>query len=127
MFKQLSMFSNLAQFWNVMVSVEPYTPPSKQSVEQNTDLQFNVTVQAAPDPEKPNQELYRSFLGDLFPRTWDNTREECLYVGNSQGGPSAEFAIFPDSVIEGSYRDYIVDSMFGTDFGYDRIQGVCKH
>lgn len=67
----------------------------------------------------------RSFLGDLFPRTWDNTRETCLFVGNGQGGPSGAFADLQDSVIEGYYTDYMIESMFGTDFKYARVEGVC--
>ena len=111
-----------------MVRVEPFTPPPESSMEQEADMLFNVTVQAADDPNDPDHSPmppYRSFLGDLFPRTWDNTREECLYVGNGQGGPSAEFPVFRDSVIEGRYTDYIVDSIFATDFAYDRIGGNC--
>ena len=107
-----------------MVHVEPFTPPPGSNMEHDPNLLYNVTVQEANDPDDPRVS-YRSFLGNLHPRTWDNTHEECLYVGNGQGGPAVEVPAFTDSVIEGSYRDYIVNSMFETDFAYDRIEGNC--
>lgn len=102
------------QFWNVPVTAVPFDPPAGSFLEGNESL-FSVTV----DPMDGG--ATRSFLGDLFPRTWDNTRENCLYVGNGQGGPGGEFAELPDSVIKGRYSDYAVDSLFDTDFEYDRI------
>ncbi len=66
----------------------------------------------------------RSFLGNLVPRTWDGSNEACIYVGNGQGGPSGEKALL-GSVIEGSYTDYITDSLFDTTFEYDRLEGTC--
>ena len=78
----------------------------------------NVTVY-------PSGSAPRSFAGDQFPRTWDNTRETCLYVGNSQGGPSGEFDELTGSVIEGRYTSYMVDDMFGTEFAFSRLEGAC--
>ncbi len=104
--------------------MEPFTPPPGSSMEHDADKLFNVTVHPERDPNDPTAPMPppRSFLGDLFPRTWDNSREECLYVGNGQGGPSAEFDSLKGSVIEGRYKEYIVDSLFETEFAYDRIQ-----
>ena len=124
------LFSPPGQFWNVDVSVEPFTPPLGSNLEQNFDMLFNITIHPERDPNDPTAPvpLPRSFLGDRSTRTWDNTHEECLYVGNGQGGPSAEFDsdTLKDSVIEGRYKDYIVSSMFETDFAYNRIQGNCS-
>ena len=110
--------SSLAgQFWSIPVSVQPYTP-----VEAPPDSEksyFNVTV--TPQDSKP-----RSTLGDTFLRTWDNSKETCVYVGNSQGGPSGEFFNqLSGSVIEGSYKDYMVEGIFDTEFKYSRIEGSC--
>ena len=96
--------------------MQPFVP-ANDDPELQGDF-FNVTV--IPPDSAP-----RSFLGDSFPRTWDNTREECLYVGNGQGGWSGEFKDLPGSVIEGCYSDYSVDSMFDTDFTFSRIEGSC--
>ena len=96
------------------MTAESFVAPAGSFLEGEENL-FNVTV----DPV--NGGAARSFLGDLFPRSWDNTRENCMYVGNGQGGSGGEFDELPDSVIQGRYTDYIVDSMFGTDFEYDRI------
>ena len=49
-----------------------------------------------------------------------------MYVGNSQGGPSGEFFNqLSGSVIEGSYKDYMVEGIFDTEFKYSRIEGSC--
>lgn len=112
----LTFCVNLGQFWNIPVTVQPFTPAVPYP-ELEDDF-FNVTVSP---PDSPP----RSFLGDSFPRTWDNTKEHCLYVGNGQGGWSGEFQELPDSVIEGRYNDYIVDGMFETDFKFSRMEGSC--
>ena len=45
----------------------------------------------------------------------------CLYVGNSQAGKLGEEVEPNDSVIEGSYQDYIVDSVFSPSFRFAQI------
>ena len=95
--------------------MEPYIPPRGSIVRGNR--LYNVTVIP---PDSPP----RSFLGDLVPRTWDSTKEWCLYVGNGQAGPSGTSDL-RGSVIEGRYSDYIVESMFDPTFIYDRLQGAC--
>lgn len=99
------------------MNVQPFTP-----IVVIPDFEgsfFNVTVE-------PIDSAPRSFLGDSFPRTWDNTKEQCLYVGNGQGGPGGEYRDeLPGSVIEGRYSDYMMDDMFDTDFTYARIEGSC--
>ena len=90
-------------------------PPAGSLIDGNQ--LFNVTVNPVDSPP-------RSFLGDQFERTWDNTEKPCIYAGNSQGGPSGEESL-PGSVIEGVYTDYVTDSLFDTDFEFDRIKGAC--
>ena len=70
----------------------------------------------------------RSFIAELYERTWDNTRSQCLYAGNSQGGRSIEFAAnYTDSVIEGHYTHYRVDSRFDANFQYKKFdESRCK-
>ena len=63
----------------------------------------------------------RSFPAEFFVRTWATSRYRCYYAGNAQGG---EWGLLPgtdDSVIEGSYSDYRVDSIFAVDFDYNRF------
>ncbi len=83
------------------------------------DKMFNVTV-------KPPDSAPRSFYGDLYSRTWDKSKVPCLYVGNSKGGPGGEKA-FPGSVIEGHYKDYIMESPFDTSYKYSKIEGACAN
>ena len=101
------------------MQVQPYSPAVvKPGVNINT--LYNVTV-------LPKDSAPRSFLGNNFPQTWDNTVEPCLYVGNSQGGPSGEVPDLTGSVIEGRYTEYMVNDMFATDFKYSRIEGTCAN
>ena len=54
--------------------------------------------------------------------TWEFERRPCLYVGRSQAGPLAEEDVDPnDSVIQGTYRDYRVDSMFSSAFTFSHF------
>lgn len=96
----------------------PFIPPPGSSYE-GVKTFYNVTI----DPVEGSTP--RSFLGNLYPRSWDNIRENCMYAGNRQGGSGREFDELPGSVIEGRYADYAVDHLFGTDFEYDEIEGVC--
>lgn len=63
----------------------------------------------------------REFVGHLYDVTWDFTPIPCVYAGNRNGGPVAEFDDPNDSVIEGNYIQYEVDSLFSTEFVYDRF------
>ena len=81
------------------------------------DKQFNVTLMP---PNKPP----RSFLGDMYHRTWDNTEENCLYVGNGQGGHDGHREL-RGSVIEGRYTDYIMEGIFDTNFKFNMMRGKC--
>ena len=120
--KLLSLSSNSAtlifpftgQFWNIPVTVEQFT------------------YAGAPNPYFLEEELYaitlhpagatqRTFVAELYDQTWDYSREICLYAGSIQGGPVREITEPNDSVIQGSYKDYSVASLFGTDFVYSQF------
>ena len=60
----------------------------------------------------------RVFTGFFYPLTWDFKEGPCLYVGNRQAGPIAEVDDPNDSVIEGTYSDYLVAGAFVTDFEF---------
>lgn len=53
----------------------------------------------------------RSFVGLLSSVTWEFERRPCMYAGNSQAGPIGNVDTPNDSVIEGDYTQYDVDSM----------------
>ena len=69
----------------------------------------------------PLQSPARTFVAELYRRTWERTLKPCLYAGNSQGGPISEVAD-DASVIEGEYFEYeVTDGIFGTSFTYNRL------
>ena len=64
----------------------------------------------------------RSFVGIASTVTWEFEKRPCLYVGNSQAGPLGEDVVPNDSVIEGVYGDYEVDSMFASNFTFSHFE-----
>ena len=54
----------------------------------------------------------------MYDLTWEFESKKCLYVGNRQGGPIGEVEDPNDSVIEGSYQDYVTGGAFMTKFTY---------
>ena len=66
----------------------------------------------------------RSFVGKKGPVTWEFEQRVCYYVGNSQGGKLGETVEPNDSVIQGNYAEYKVDSLFATAFKYSRFNTV---
>ena len=68
-------------------------------------------------PGKPE----RQFVGIKSSVTWEFEERDCLYVGNSQAGPLGEIVDPNDSVIEGTYDSYEVDSLFSPDYGFSRF------
>ena len=63
----------------------------------------------------------RRFVGLRYSVTWEFERRVCLYVGNSQAGPLGETVVPNESVIQGTYLDYEVDSMFSPDFMFSHF------
>ena len=74
---------------------------------------YNITV------NYPGQQ--RQFVGFLYSLDWELEENQCLYVGNRQGGPINEVVNPSDPVIYGEYSDYKVDNIFGTEFDYDHF------
>lgn len=93
------------QFWNVPIEVDdfPLDPPALPH--------YTVNVTAS-------NGISRAFVGMFYERAWDLSESPCLYVGNKQGGPSGEFDDPNDSVLQGSYQDYEVSTLFSNDFIY---------
>ena len=100
------------------MTVQPYNSPPPGTVDP--EKRFNITIIPA------NGSPPRSFQGERFPRTWDNTRQPCLYAGNIQGGPDGEFNDLSDSVIEGRYKNYKVASFFETTYDFSEWESDCR-
>lgn len=60
----------------------------------------------------------RKFVANYYDVTWDFEKRDCLYCGNSQGGPIREVDSPNDSVIEGHYSEYELDGLFDTAYKY---------
>ena len=109
-------YSYAGQFWNIPVTVEmfvPQGPPGPYFVEEEL---FTITIH----PAGPGS-TQRRFVAERYDQTWDFSREICFYAGNIQGGPVREIDDPNDSVIQGSYKDYSVRSLFATDFVYSQF------
>ena len=107
------------QFWNIPVTVVPYS--GEQALPEDYDASMVFVVTVSP-PNRPA----RQFIAERFSRNWDNSPGPCMYVGNSQGGPSGEVTDPNDSVIEPTYRSYRVDSLHNTRFTFNQFrEGVC--
>ncbi|XP_065884189.1 uncharacterized protein [Dysidea avara] len=101
----------IGQFWNIPVTAVPIVTDALG----NDTNPYSITVD---HPQAP----VRSFVADLYHRTWDRSLDPCLYAGNSQGGPISELDDPNDSVIEGEYSDYeVADGIFGRDFKHNRL------
>ena len=101
------------QFWNVPVSIVPYTGLTNG---EQLSSDYIITVNH-PDSDP------RNFVGLKYNLTWESERRVCYYSGNSQAGPISE--VDPDvndPVIEGNYREYKVDSLFATNFKYAHFE-----
>jgi len=80
---------------------------------------FNVTFQPQ-DGSTP-----RSVVGEYYGATWENLKKPCLYMGNGQGGSAGLMSEMDNSVIRGKYTDYIMDSLFDTNFVYEEWKSDC--
>ena len=74
---------------------------------EDRDDDYNITVDASTP---------RHFVGLKTEVTWEFEKRTCYYVGNSQAGKLSEDEALGDSVIEGEYADYKVDSLFDTQY-----------
>lgn len=109
------LFPYPGQFWNVPVTVKPYTGPVRADAPSNAHYYtINFT-----HPDQPT--LPRFITGDLLDITWERQTEPCFYVGDVQGGSLYEVEENNDPVIQGSYRDYQVGGPFETAFTYSHF------
>lgn len=100
------------QFWNIPVSADIFTG------NLTTDSPVTPYVVTVDHPDDPP----RQFVAELFERTWDKSRRPCLYAGDGQGGSIFDPVTPNDPVIAGTFRDYEVSSLFGSDFVYNKLE-----
>ena len=101
------------QFWNVPVTVEEFTG---EFGDEQRDNDYIITVRYPGTPP-------RSFVGIESSVTWERS---CYFVGSWQAGPLVEVSEPNDSVIEGVYSDYIIESLFATSYTYSHfLEGRC--
>ena len=58
-------------------------------------------------------------------QTWDR-RNTCLYAGNQNGGTVYEVVDDHDTLIEGVYKQYIMESAFSTEFEFSQFNQTCS-
>ena len=111
----LTCFFLIGQFWNIPVNITKYIGQLNSDIKDPSDY-FLVSFN--------HHSLLKSkqFVGIVHDLTWSRENGVCLFVGNKQGGPIGEVERPNDPVIEGDYRDYIVDSRFDTDFKYSTFK-----
>ena len=110
----------IGQFWKAGVDIEPFTG-LYDSEDNNTSNETDCTDGVCDYyvvSIKHSSSTERQFVGYYYGVTWDFERRDCLYSGNSQGGPIREVENPNDSVIEGHIGDYELDGLFNTEFKY---------
>ena len=94
------------QFWNIPVTVEEFTG---EFGDEQRDNDYIIIVRYPGTPP-------RSFVGIESSVTSELERRPCYFVGSEQAGPLVEVSEPNNSVIEGVYRDYIIESLFATSY-----------
>ena len=97
---------NAGQFWGVRTTYKKYE-------DGTIDNLYEITV-------SPSHSSARTFLGEFYDYRWDGHRTPCMYVGTADGGTYNFGTNFQrgSSVIEGSSGDYMMSSVFQTDFKF---------
>ena len=107
----------VGQFWNVKVEAERYNVTAEDKISPAPG-HYAVTVNA-PDGTT------RTFFAWKHQHTWDKKSMTCLYSGDAQGGQVYEVTSLTGTVIEGSYNEYIVRSLFSPDYKYEMFDSNC--
>ena len=67
-----------------------------------------------------SERFFIAFTPFFYIQTWDN-RKRCLYAGNQNGGTVYEVVDDHDTLIEGVYKQYIMESAFSTEFEFSQF------
>ena len=112
------MFIVSGQFWNTHATIQPHHVELSPEIAKYFN-QSNLFVVSL---------LQRRFVAERFHRSWNLSLQSCLYAGSSQGGALSDLPGPKDSVIEGRYTQYIVDSLLQTNYTYSRFdESFCNN
>ena len=106
----------VGQFWNIEVTAEKYNVTTEDKISPAPG-HYAVTVNVNGDT--------RRFFAWKAPRTWDRKSMNCLYSGDAQGGVLYEVTSLSGSVIEGTYKEYRVSSLFDPEYKYEMFGSQC--
>jgi hypothetical protein len=112
----------LGQFWNIPVTVTPYTFPGPVVYDLQSQDLYRVDILSP-----SGSEIVRQFVAEFSRLPWDHNRpESCLYAGDQQGGRTLEFTSPNDPVIENNYRLYKTGGLFSTGFRFSKFnETIC--
>ena len=110
------------QFWNIPVTVTPYTFPGPVVYDLQSQDLYRVDILSP-----SGSEIVRQFVAEFSRLPWDHNRpESCLYAGDQQGGRTLEFTSPNDPVIENNYRLYKTGGLFSTGFRFSKFnETIC--
>lgn len=107
-----TLFYISGQFWNA-----PITLSSKNIDLRDPNFKKDIRVLKIMHPGS----TVRYVPMWLEETSWDAQKTPCFYAGDSQGGHLYEVESPNDSLIEGTYTDYIVDNLFSTDYLFSKF------
>lgn len=90
------------QFWNAPTSISPFDGIYRDGTPVTNRYLVNIT-------RAGNS---RGLVGFLYPQNWQGDEQPCMYVGDRQGGASFAITGYNDGVVEGTYKDYLVQGPF---------------
>lgn len=104
------------------MSIEKYIYRGTDDLYLDINQLYVVTV------THPGTQSVRRFIAEFDDKIWDLSKKDCLYAGNIQGGRLGDIKdpVAEDSVIEGSYRQYIVNGLFDNEFEYQHFETECN-
>ena len=107
------------QFWNVPVDITNEGIKLRQRHDKEVD-KFRVITFTQSDGN------VRNVPAKLQSRTWSSSQvSPCLYAGDSEGGHLFEVEEPNDSLLEGSYEDYVMAALFSTKYKYSKFVSDC--
>ena len=113
------------QFWNIQLTAKRFPRELFENLPEDIREYYSIENLwvISVDPQESNP---RYFVAEEYSRAWDNSKQLCLYAGDSQGGPAAEYGEeYRDSVIEGDYTQYQTSDRFTTEFTYSQFDVQC--
>ena len=107
------------QFWNVPVQITNEGIKLRQRHDMEVD-KFRVITFTQSDGN------VRNVPARLQSHTWSSSQvSPCLYAGDSEGGHLFEVEEPNDSLLEGSYQDYVMETLFSTKYKFSKFVSDC--